>query len=64
MAFKLEDYMEQVEMWFEKYEISHNKTRRQIYLATDDEKVVRLVSPCCTLAYILFWSMKVDILTG
>ena len=41
--------MEQVEMWFEKYEISHNKTRRQIYLATDDEKVVRLVAPSSTM---------------
>ena len=45
MAFKLEDYMEQVEKWFRKYEMYNNKTKRQIYLATDDAEVVRLVNP-------------------
>ena len=35
--------MDKVEKWFKKYEMSHNKTKRQIYLATDDAKVLRLV---------------------
>ena len=38
-AFQVEEYMEKVEMWFRKYEMSHNKTKRQIYLATDEVKV-------------------------
>ena len=45
LAFKVEEYMEEVERWFRVYEMSHNKTKRQIYLATDDAKVlVGLVS--------------------
>ena len=31
-------------MWFRKYEMSHNKTKRQIYLATDEPKVDKTVS--------------------
>ena len=38
-AFQVEEYMEKVEMWFRKYEMSHNKTKRQLYLATDEVKV-------------------------
>jgi hypothetical protein len=26
-------------MWFRKYEMSHNRTKRQIYLATDEPQV-------------------------
>ena len=37
--YELEEYMEQVEMWFRKYEMSHQKTKRQIYLATDEPEV-------------------------
>ena len=40
----MEEYMEEAERWFRVYEMSHNKTKRQIYLATDDAKVVELVS--------------------
>ena len=35
--------MEKVEMWFRKYEMSHNKTKRQIYLATDEPQVDKTV---------------------
>ena len=37
----IEEYMEQVEVWFRQYEIFHPgpPTRRRIYLATDEPKV-------------------------
>ena len=43
MAKKLqvEDYMHEVERWFTKYEMSHNKTKRQIFLATDEPGVLK-----------------------
>ena len=53
MAFKLEDYMEQVEKWFREYEMYNNKTKRQIYLATDDAEVVRLVKPSYTMLHFI-----------
>ena len=31
--FEIEEYMEKVEMWFRRYEMSHNSTKRQIYLS-------------------------------
>ena len=37
--FEIEEYMEKVEMWFRRYEMSHNRTKRQIYLATDEPQV-------------------------
>ena len=36
--------MEKVEMWFRRYEMSHNRTKRQIYLATDEPQVDLTVS--------------------
>ena len=36
---KIEEYMEQVELWFIKYEMSHPPTKRRIYLASDDPQV-------------------------
>ena len=41
-AFEVEDYMEQVEMWFRMYEMSHGKVKRKIYIATDEVKVGNL----------------------
>jgi hypothetical protein len=38
---ELEEYMEEVELWFRKYEMSHPRVRRKIYLATDEPKVSR-----------------------
>ena len=43
--FQVEEYMKEVEMWFIKYEMSHNKTRRQIYLATDEPQVLMIEDP-------------------
>jgi len=37
---ELEEYMEKVEMWFRKYEMTHGNTKRQIYIATDEPKVL------------------------
>ena len=31
-------------MWFKTYEMSHNRTKRQIYLATDEPQVDKTVS--------------------
>ena len=39
-AFQVEDYMEQVELWFRKYEMSHPQVPRKIYLATDEPAVI------------------------
>jgi len=39
-AFEVEDYMEQVEMWFRMYEMSHGKVKRKIYIATDEAKIL------------------------
>ena len=30
----------EVELWFRKYEMSHGEVKRQIYLATDEVKVI------------------------
>jgi len=37
----LEEYMEQVELWFIKYEMSHPPTKRRIYLASDDPQALQ-----------------------
>jgi len=36
----IEEYMERVELWFRKYEMSHPPTKRRVYLATDEPKVI------------------------
>jgi len=41
--FQVEVYMQEVEGWFKQYEMSHNKTKRQIYLATDEPEVLNEV---------------------
>ena len=41
-AFEVEDYMEQVEMWFRMYEMLHGTVKRKIYIATDEVKVGNL----------------------
>ena len=38
---QVEEYMQEVERWFKQYEMSHNKTKRQIYLATDEPEVLK-----------------------
>jgi len=38
---EIEEYMEQVELWFIKYEMSHPPTKRRIYLASDDPQVLQ-----------------------
>ena len=38
-AHTIEEYMEHVEKWFRKYEMTHPQTKRQIFVATDDPKV-------------------------
>ena len=35
----LNKYMEEAELWFRKYEMTHPPTRRRIYLATDEPQV-------------------------
>ena len=42
--FEIEEYMEKVEMWFREYEMSHNRTKRQIYLATDEPQVDKTIT--------------------
>ena len=41
-GFELEEYMEHVELWFTKFEMENPPTKRRIYLATDDPKVMCL----------------------
>jgi hypothetical protein len=38
----IEEYMEEVELWFNKYEMSHPATRRRIYLASDEPQVMMI----------------------
>ena len=40
---EIEEYMEKVEEWFRKYEMSHPPVRRKIYLATDEPKVTSVL---------------------
>ena len=40
VAHELEEYMEQVELWFKKFEIKNPQTKRRIYLATDEPQVI------------------------
>ena len=37
--------MEQVELWFIKYEMSHPPTKRRIYLASDEPQVIFAKAP-------------------
>ena len=39
----IERYMEQAELWFRKYEMTHPPTRRRIYLATDEPQVINII---------------------
>ena len=40
---EIEEYMDEVELWFRNYEMSHPPVRRKIYLATDEAQVRRFV---------------------
>jgi len=37
---EVEEYMDEVEMWFQVYEMTHGKVERKVYLATDTAKTV------------------------
>ena len=41
-AHPIEEYMEQVELWFRKYEVLHEPVRRRIFLATDEPQVYKI----------------------
>ena len=36
---EVEEYIEQAELWFKRYERSHQNISRRVYLASDDPKV-------------------------
>ena len=42
VSHTIEEYMEEVELWFNKYEMSHPATRRRIYLASDEPQVMMI----------------------
>ena len=61
-VYELEEYMEQVEMWFRKYEMTHQKTKRQIYLATDEPQVSKscgLYSKYSLVMLCFIWGSKI-----
>ena len=40
----IEEFMEPVENWFKKYEMTHPPTKRQIYVASDDPQVKSIIT--------------------